>query len=85
MSNPFAGYTDDGRLYSGHNGELWFLKPVHSINRRYTVDYVEVIGVGRNHTINPSESDLPAHVKETLEQHGKEYARTADSLESAMQ
>ena len=85
MSNPFAGYTDDGRIYSAHAGEIWHLKPVDSLNRRYTVDYVEVIGVGKNDTINPAKDDLPAHVKETLEQHGKEYARTADSLESAMQ
>ncbi len=85
MSNPFAGYTDDGRLWTAHGGEIWYLKPVDSLNRRYTVDYVEVIGFGRNDTINPKESDLPAHVQETLEQHGKEYARTADSLESAMQ
>jgi len=84
MSNPFAGYTDDGRIYSAHAGEIWYLKPVDSLNRRYTVDYVEVIGVGRNDTINPEESDLPAHVRDCLDKHGKEYAQTADSLESVM-
>ena len=85
MSNPFSGWTDDGRLWTAHNGKIWYLKPVDATNRRYTIDYVDVLGVGRNDTINPEKDDLPAHVQEALEQHGKEYARTADSLESAMQ
>ena len=78
------GFTSDGRIMASQNGKLWLLKPCSPMNKTYTVDYVEVIGVGRNTDLNPTFEELPDHVKDVLNHHNKEYRQKADSLEGVM-